>query len=367
MDYLQDLKYHFQTRNGWINDPNGLVYYKGYYHVFYQHARDSNLPNFDGMCWGHARTKDFLSWEELPVALTTGDTYDRDGCWSGTAIVRGDVLYLVYTSRYKEDKNKHSAQTISIAYSTDGVHFKKYEGNPVIATYPADGGPDFRDPAVTCIDGKLYCVVASGNPESRTARLLLYRSDDLFCWSYVGVMSEWAECKYAECPSFMRMGERYLLATSVCPIGARHYFQLMIGDFKNDAFVPRYVGEIDKGPDQYAGQLFTDHLGRVLMISWLPGWKYEGFAARDVGCLSVPREVRLQNGRIAAYPPAELQHLLKDEDPAVRRTEGGFVIEREGRDPVVFEGEVRDLKILRDGYIVEVFVNGGEEIYTALL
>ena len=83
--------------------------------------------------------------------------------------------------------------------------------------------------------------------------------------------------------------------------------------------------------------------------------------------MSVPREIKLENGRITAYPIEELQHLLKDEDPAVKRTENGFVIERAGRDPIVYDGKVNDLKILRDGYIAEVFVNGGEEVYTALL
>ena len=141
----------------------------------------------------------------------------------------------------------------------------------------------------------------------------------------------------------------------------------MLGDFKNGVFSPCHTAELDRGPDQYAGQIFTDHRGRALMISWIPGWKYEGFAPVDVGCLSVPREIRYENGRLYAYPPAELQHLLKTEDPAVLRTERGFSIPREGRDPVVFEGEIRELAILRDGYVVEVFVNGGEEVYTALL
>ena len=86
-----------------------------------------------------------------------------------------------------------------------------------------------------------------------------------------------------------------------------------------------------------------------------------------MGCMSVPREFTLRDGVVRAYPVAEVQHLLKDEDPAVQRTEDGFVIPREGRDPVVYHGDVKELKILRDGYIVEVFVNGGEEIFSALL
>ena len=83
--------------------------------------------------------------------------------------------------------------------------------------------------------------------------------------------------------------------------------------------------------------------------------------------MSSPRELKLSDGRITAYPVEELQHLLRDEDPCVCRTEKGFTIERGGREPVVYEGEIQDLKILRDGYVVEVFVNGGTEVYTALL
>ena len=83
--------------------------------------------------------------------------------------------------------------------------------------------------------------------------------------------------------------------------------------------------------------------------------------------MSLPRELTVKDGKVYGYPVKEVQHLLKDSDPALIRTEKGFMIEREGRSPVIFEGEITDLKILRDEYIIEVFVNGGEKIYTALL
>jgi beta-fructofuranosidase len=315
------------------------------------------------MHWGHARTKDFLVWEELPVALYPDQEYDSNGCWSGTAIVKGDVLYLFYASV----RGQEQTQTVSMAYSKDGINFEKYEGNPVIDRYPAEGGPDFRDPAVCFIDGVYYCVMATGNPQDKAARLLLYKSDDLYSWDYIGTMSEWAECKYAECPSFVSADDLYLLAASVCPLGSRHYFSIMYGRFENEKFTIEYSAEVDKGPDQYAGQVFRDHMGRDILVSWVPGWQYAGSFPKDVGCMSVPRELRLKDGRITAYPIKELQHLLKDEDESVRRTENGFVIERTRRDPVIYNGEINDLKILRDGYLVEVFVNGGEEVYTALL
>ena len=368
MDYTLPLRYHYRPKKGWINDPNGLVYFDGYYHVFYQHAPHFEVPWKEAMYWGHARTKDFLSWEELPPALVPDMPYDRDGCWSGTAIEKDGKLYLFYASTYKKDKDTRRAETVSVAYSSDGIHFEKYGGNPVIRTYPKEGGPDFRDPAVAYIDGKYYCVMATGNPDDKAARLLLYGSDDLFTWEYKGVMSEWANCKYAECPSFMEAeGGRYLLTASVCPLESRHYFSLMYGSFRDGKFTLEDVGDVDKGPDQYAGQVFRDHRGRNILISWIPGWKYKGWAEKDVGCMSIPREIFCRDGKVYGYPVEEVRHLLTDSDPAVERTEEGFVIARTGRDPVVYRGEVRELKILRDGYILEVFVNGGEAIYSVLL
>ena len=367
MDYLQGLKYHYRPKQGWINDPNGLVYFNGYYHIFYQHAPDYEVPWQQPMHWGHARTKDLLTFEELPVALYPDAPYDADGCWSGTAIVKDDTLYLFYASVLKDAQGKHSRQTVSVAYSKDGIRFEKYGGNPVIDRFPPDGGKDFRDPAVCCIDGKYYCVMATGNPETKTGRLLLYKSNDLLDWEYQGIMSEWADCKYTECPSFMQTETGFLLTASVCPLEKRHYFAIMYGDFQNGVFTPRVVEEVDKGPDQYAGQVFCDHKGRNVLISWMPGWKYKGYAEKDVGCMSVPRELKLIDGHVYAYPVEEIQHLLTDTDPAVERTETGFVIQRTGREPVVYEGEIHDLKILRDGCVIEVFVNGGREVYSALL
>ncbi len=367
MDYLATLKYHYRPQKGWVNDPNGLVYFDGYYHIFYQHAPDYEVPWQQPMHWGHARTRDFLNWEELPVALYPDQPYDAGGCWSGTAIVKDDTLYLFYASVLPPVDGKHKTQTVSVAYSKDGIHFEKYAGNPIIDHYPADGSLDFRDPALCKGEDGYYCVMASGFPETEKARLLLYKSEDLLNWEYQGIMSEWEHGRYAECPSFMRAGEQYLLTCSVCHTDRTHNFAAMFGDFKDGRFTPRTIGEVDKGPDQYAGQVFLDHKGRTILISWLPGWKYKGFAPKDVGCMSLPRELKIVDGKVVGFPVEEVRHLLTDSDPAVQVTEDGFVIQRQGRDPVVYTGDIRDLKILRDEYIIEVYVNGGEEIYTALL
>lgn len=360
MNYRAQLKHHFATKKGWINDPNGLVYFKNYYHIFYQHSPNFEKPWQENMHWGHAVTKDFLTYEELPVALFPDKTYDKDGCWSGTAIVKDNTLFLFYASIHD------GVQSVSVAYSTDGINFQKYEGNPVISGYPKDGCPDFRDPAVCYSDGKYYCVMASGNREKKTANLLLYESDDLFHWDYKGILCEWENSKFAECPSFMKSADKYLLTASVCKENS-HRFSVMYGSFEDGKFTPEYIGEVDKGPDQYAGQVFLDNKGRTILISWIPGWQYAGYRKRDIGCMSVPREIKLIDGKIYGYPVEEVQHLLKNSDFSVARNSKGFRIRRRGRKSVVYKGEIRDLKIIRDEYILEVFVNGGEEIFSVLL
>ena len=112
----------------WINDPNGFVYFKGYYHIFYQHY--PYAAEWGPMHWGHARSKDLIHWETLPIALTPGSKEDKDGCFSGTAIVKDDILYLVYTGHhyYEGDDNPdHLLQNQNLAYSLDGVNFTKYK------------------------------------------------------------------------------------------------------------------------------------------------------------------------------------------------------------------------------------------------
>ena len=354
-------KYHYRPKKGWINDPNGLVWFKGWYHVFYQHAPDFETPWKQPMHWGHARTKNFIDWEELPVAIAPGAPYDGGGCWSGTAIVKDDRLYLFYAAIT-------AVSVAAIAVSDDGIHFEKYSGNPVIAQHPADGGPDFRDPAVCRIGDDYYCVMASGNPEKKTGNLLLYKSGDLLNWNYSGLLAEWDNCKYAECPSFMQAENGLcLLAASVCTLDEKRRFNVMYGKFDGEKITVEHYSNPDKGPDQYAGQVFRDERGRNILITWMPGWEYSGYAATDIGCMSVPRELKIKNGKITAFPVEEVRHLLKTEDPALLRTENGFTVERRGRTPIVYNGTITDLQIIRDGYIMEIFVNGGEEVYSVLL
>lgn len=334
MDNSQ-LSFHFHPARGWLNDPNGLCCFGGDYHVFFQHAPNNEVPFVEPMVWGHARTRDFLHWEELPIAIPAGDTYDKGGAWSGTAIEKDGVLYCIYASV----NVGAGIQTVSVATSRDGIHFEKYAGNPVIDRFPPDGKNDFRDPAVCRLPDGYGLVMASGNNEKHTGNLLLYKSKDLLSWDYVGVLREYAGCRYCECPSFVPFGNdgKYLLAASVCREDGGHWFEVSVGSFDGKTFTPDVVSRFQKGPDEYAGQVFRDTSGRCILISWIPGWEKHRNDAKCVGCLSLPLEITVDGGVMRAYPVEEVRHLLDENDVCV------------------------------DAYVREEFVRRGEEVYIRLI
>ena len=363
------LKYHCRPEKGWVNDPNGLCEYGGYYHIFYQHAREAIRPWKEPISWGHSRTKDFLTFEELPDALIPGDcgVYDSFGCWSGTACEKDGRLYLYYAS-VKLLPSGDDVQTISVAYSDDGISFEKCPDNPIIDRFPADGCRDFRDPAVMLDGENAFMAIASANEAHTVGRLLLYKSRDMLKWDYLGILAEYPGCKYCECPSFLNLGGgKYLLACSVEENGSGNkHFYIQTGTFDGRNFVPELRGEPQKGPDQYAGQVFCDKRGRIMLVSWIPGWKYAHSFDNCVGCMSLPMQVGARDGKVTLFPPEECRGLLCESDEAVERVGGGFAIRR-GREPDIVCPHAREIKILRDEYILEVFADGGEQVYTALI
>lgn len=320
------LKYHYHPKKGWLNDPNGLCYFNGYYHIFYQHVPQCEYPWKYPMVWGHARTKDFISYEELPVAIHADAPYDESGVWSGTAIEKDGLLYAFYASVDAQQK-----QTISIAYSADGITFEKYSGNPVISEYPYDCDGNFRDPAVFHYGNSYYLVIASADRENNTGLLLLYKSQDMFDWNFSGILQAYRNCKFCECPSFLRLGEKFLLAASVCPNDREHYFEVMLGNFDGTVFEPEIRSHFQKGPDEYAGQIFSAPDGRAILISWVSGWTYQ---PRDkcIGCMSIPLEITEHHGELNAYPVSEVRHLVNGNS-------------------------------ITDSYIKETYIDNGREVY----
>lgn len=179
-------QYHFMGGPGWINDPNGLVWYKDAYHFFYQYNPFG--LTWGEPCWGHAVSRDLLHWTQLPPALVPSEPYDmyeQGGCFSGSALVVGQRLYLLYTGVCEKDG--HCVQAQCLAWSDDGVTFQKYENNPVVCAPVGVDPANFRDPKLWReADGTFYFVCGASLEGDGAA--LLFSSQDLSsgsiraCW-----------------------------------------------------------------------------------------------------------------------------------------------------------------------------------------
>ena len=197
-------RFHFTPKKGWINDPNGLLYINGVYHLFAQHYPDGT--EWGPMHWAHAVSKDLMRWEELPIALYPDDlglifsgsaVYDVNNT-SGFGTKEQPPIVCMFTHHF--GPLEHKLQRQSIAYSLDGIHFIKYAGNPVIDN---PGISDFRDPKIIWND-ILNCwtaLITAGD------HIQFYASPDLKQWNLTGTFGKvdnHAEGVF-ECPDLLRM------------------------------------------------------------------------------------------------------------------------------------------------------------------
>ena len=317
------LGYHVMAPSGWINDPNGFCYFQGYYHIFYQHY--PKAAKWGPMHWGHARSKDLVHWETLPIALTPGDKEDEDGCFSGSAVVFNNKMYLIYTGHhyYGDGDPDNFWQNQNMAISEDGINFKKYENNPIIAHGPEDNTQHFRDPKVWYNNGSWNMILGSQNKEG-IGRVILYRSDNLVDWDYIGPITQSngveTEGYMWECPDFFRLGDNDFLLTS--PQGIKendgHFKNLnetgyFVGQYqyKDNSFVRGEFSEIDNGHDFYATQTTLTPDGRRVVIGWMDMWESPMPESADgwAGALTLPRELIYQDNILQMRPVKELEQL----------------------------------------------------------
>ncbi|MBL6502910.1 glycoside hydrolase family 32 protein [Streptococcus suis] len=273
---------HFSAPVGWINDPNGFVYFKGEYHLFYQFNPYESV--WGPMHWGHAKSKDLVNWEHLPVALAPDKDYDKDGCFSGSAIVKDDTLWLMYTGHIvKEDGSVRQVQ--NMAYSIDGIHFEKLAQNPVATEelLPEEViANDFRDPKIFEKDGRYYSVVATKHKDG-VGCIVLLGSDDLLDWQFESIFlkGQAHQGHVWECPDYFEVdGQEYLIVSPM-------RYQKEDNDFVNinsnifvtghvdwdkKVFVADSLKEIDHGQDFYAAQTTQGPEGERVMIAWMHTW-----------------------------------------------------------------------------------------------
>lgn len=354
MEQIPRLARHFEPETGWMNDPNGLCRFQGRYHAFFQH--NPHRPAWGPMHWGHAVSDDLLHWEELPIALYPDMPYeDEGGCFSGSALEKDGSLYLMYTS-----VSKDRGQTQSMAVSRDGVHFEKLPGNPVIAPSPLDpASRDFRDPKIFPYGGGYRMVCGAG--VDGLGSVLLFRSDDLLSWEYVGPIFQSREYgPVPECPDLFPLQGKWVLMFS--RMDETRLPQFIVGEFDGEHFTPESFQQPETGTDFYAPQTFEDEKGRRIMIGWLFNWNRQvPENALRAGALSISRELSLQNGKLCNFPVKEAEPLLTEKDPCVLREKGRVKIANSKRCLLELpESQVRSVQVLRDTRTCEVFLNGGE-------
>lgn len=312
-------KYHLMPEIGWMNDPNGLVYYNGEYHLFYQYNPYS--PYWDTMYWGHATSKDLIKWEYQPVALAPDKSYDINGCFSGGAIVKDNNLNLLYTS---VDKNNY--QTQSLATSLDeGVNFSKRSLNPVIdSTMRGDSRiTDFRDPFLFFKDNYYYALVG-GKLDGMGGELLLYKSLDLLHWSTVGKVysSTLTNTGMFECPNYINVDGVDVLLSSPQSIRDKDYasyqnihsvtYQLGNLDFNNGQFTNNngvdYMEELDKGFDFYATQVST-YNENPFLLAWMNLWSRKYVTSIDgwTGEVTLPRTISIKDNHLYQSPISSIE------------------------------------------------------------
>jgi beta-fructofuranosidase len=325
-DYYRPV-FHFTPRQGWMNDPNGLIQFRGTYHAFYQHNPDA--PVWGPMHWGHAVSRDLVHWEHMPIALYPDRDYE-EGCFSGSAVDNNGELTLIYTAYHG---GRSPRETQCVALSRDGIFFGKYRKNPVIPGPPAGYGEDFRDPKVFRHGEDWYIVV--GCARENRGGVLLYRSKDLRRWDLAGRLceSDGSQGIMWECPNFFELGGRWVLLIS--PIGmenlvdsvdmenngendteqVRCIFITGEMDFGKPAFVQKRRWNADYGRDFYVPQVFTDERGRRILFGWMNMGKGEFPTLKEgwAGAFIFPRELFLENGRICQRPVEELALLRRGE------------------------------------------------------
>ncbi len=300
-------QYHFTAPIGWINDPNGFVYYKGEYHLFYQYH--PYAAKWGPMHWGHAKSKDLLNWEHLPVALMPDQPYDIGGCFSGTALVEGDNLLLMYTG--VSERKGQSRQVQCLAISTDGITFEKSPYNPVIDERHVDNTTDFRDPKILKRADKYYSLVAS--TKDNIGNVLLFESDDLVSWTFKSIFltAKPHQGKIWECPDLFQLdGKDVLIVSPIAFANQGHRYTninssvYFVGhvDWELFQFIPESYEEIDSGLDFYAPQTLVDDKGRRILIAWQQMWgrniPTDDLGHRWAGSMIIPRVLKIIDGKL---------------------------------------------------------------------
>ncbi|WP_166846582.1 glycoside hydrolase family 32 protein [Isoptericola sp. BMS4] len=297
---------HFTAESGWINDPHGLTFHDGAYHLFHQYVPGSTewAPHCH---WGHAVGRDLLTWERRPVAIAPGD--GDDGIWTGS-LVRDDAggVRILYTSVVQPDIG---IGRVRVAVPADGSWDTWTKGDVLVE---APGDLDliaYRDPFVMR-DGEGWRMFVGAADRAGTAMALTYTSGDLTRWTYDGVAASrstderspvWMGALW-ECPQFFEVDGRWVMVSSIWDDDVLHHAGYALGSYADGRFEADTWGRLSFGDSYYAPSFFRDREGRPCLMFWMRGVRDD-----DAGwssCLSIPHVLSVVDGRLVATPHPDL-------------------------------------------------------------
>lgn len=418
-------KFHLMPPTGWLNDPNGLCQSDGVFHAFFQYSPFD--PEGGAKLWGHYTSRNMIDWEYKGVPLYPDQPFDCSGVYSGCAYLEDGQMYLYYTGNVKlEDRDDYDyvntgreANTVLVT-SPDGKQFSRKRLLMRNSDYPSDLTLHVRDPKVWKEDG-VYYMLQGARTKDDVGQGILFRSDDKISWSFAGRVETKEKFGYMwECPDYFETDGVKVFSASVQGLDGeewkdRNVYQsgyfLVDGDILGEYSLSDYR-LWDYGFDYYAPQSFEAEDGRRILIGWMgmPDCdEYTNLTIREgwQHCFTFPREVFVRDGIVCQRPVRELDErkrpaaaaegtLERDGDQAYEADITGIrnnsfravlgeelVLEyRDRRFEMRFEDqakdavsggrslryrrmeELRSVKILADVSSVEVFINGGEYVFS---
>lgn len=410
-------RFHIEPPDGWLNDPNGLSFYNGEYHVYFQYspiAADGHTPRG----WGHYHGSDLMHMTYDRAVMMPDIPEDSHGVYSGSAIENDGVLHIFYTGNvkmigdYDYVKAGRGANVIHVT-TTDGSKMSEKQVLLRNSDYPDFCSCHVRDPKVWK-EGDIWKMVLGARTLDDEGCVLVYESDDLINWKYTGKVYKEGYGYMWECPDYFEIDGKGFLST--CPQGMPHY-ETKWQNLNESGYFPvqgkledSVLGDFtewDMGFDFYAPQTFLDPQGRRILIGWLGmDNKAYGNATTELGwqhCLTIPRVVTVApNGKLRQQPIAEFDELKSNarrqssgqtaEYPLPFELDGepadSFSISLDGKLELGFDKEkqlfsmrftdekygcgrtvrnaeidsVRNIRVIADMSSIEVYINDGETV-----
>ncbi|GGI42457.1 sucrose-6-phosphate hydrolase [Mammaliicoccus stepanovicii] len=316
--------YHIQPKTGLLNDPNGLIYHDGKYHIFHQWFPLGAVHGIK--YWYHYTSEDLLRFDDLGIALGPDTPYDSHGVYSGSAFDYDGKLHLMYTGNVRDSNWTRTSNQLIAVQQEDGS-FEKSDA-PIIIGSPAGYTEHFRDPKVWKENDTYYAIFGIQR-DNETGTAIIYESKNIKDWNLKGELkTNLNQFGYMwECPDLFKLNEKDVFVFSTQGIAEQESkFQniyqsgYIIGQLDLDELTMNHddFKELDQGFDFYAPQTFLDKNGNRLLIGWmgLPETEYatdnEGWAH----CLTIPRELTIEDGKLKQRPLKALEQLRTNKETA---------------------------------------------------